>query len=285
MLKDASGRPLAVLAGHGALPPLVAAAAARCGYGPVIFAIEGEAEATSFGAAPVHVIRWGEIGRFLRLTGEAGCREAVFIGAIRRRPDFTAIRPDFGALRFIPRILQLMRGGDDNLLAGVATIFLEQGMTLVGPLDVAPDLALPGGLVTGTASQEAVAGIAKAVEAARLIGRLDIGQAAVAVAGRVVAVEDAGGTDALLDRVAALRASGRIARTGGVLVKCMKPQQDPRLDVPTIGPATAKSARHAGLEGVAAEAGRALLPGRGETIEAFRRAGLFLCGLKPARPD
>jgi DUF1009 family protein len=284
-VKDVSARPLAVLAGHGALPPLVAAAAARSGYNPVVFAIDGEAEAASFGAAPVHVIRWGEIGCFLRLVGEAGCREAVFIGAIRRRPDFKAIRPDFGALRFIPRILQLMRGGDDNLLAGVAAIFLEQGMTLVGPLDVAPDLALPDGFVTGTASPDAAAGMAKAADAARLIGRLDIGQAAVAVAGRVVAVEDAGGTDALLDRVAALRASGRIAPRGGVLVKCLKPQQDLRLDLPTIGPATADNARRAGLDGVAGEAGRTLLAGRDETIGAFRQAGLFLCGLKPAEPN
>jgi DUF1009 family protein len=184
-------------------------------------------------------------------------------------------------LKFIPRILQLMRGGDDNLLAGVAAMFQEQGMTLVGPLDVAPDLALPEGLVAGTASPAAAAGIAKAAEAARLIGRLDIGQAAVAVAGRVVAVEDAGGTDALLDRVAALRASGRVTSTGGVLVKCAKPQQDLRLDLPTIGPATAENARRAGLDGVAGEAGRALLAGRDETIDAFRRAGLFLYGIKP----
>ncbi len=157
-------------------------------------------------------------------------------------------------------------------------------MTLIGPLDVAPELALSEGFVTGTAPPDAIAGIGKAAEAARLIGRLDIGQAAVAVGGRVVAVEDAGGTDGLLDRVAALRASGRIAPRGGVLVKCPKPQQDLRLDPPAIGPVTADNARRAGLDGVAGEAGRTLLAGRDETIGAFRRSGLFLCGLQPAGP-
>ena len=39
--------------------------------------------------------------------------------------------------------------------------------------------------------------------------------------------------------------------------------------------------RRAGLAGVAAEAGRAILVGRDETIDAFRRAGLFLVGIAP----
>jgi DUF1009 family protein len=81
-----------------------------------------------------------------------------------------------------------------------------------------------------------------------------------------------------------MRRSGALGKAGGVLVKCMKPHQDNRLDVPTIGPATAEGARAAGLSGVAAEAGRALLAGREETIAAFRREGLFLLGLAPPRP-
>ena len=68
-----------------------------------------------------------------------------------------------------------------------------------------------------------------------------------------------------------------------MLVKCLKPQQDGRHDLPTIGPQTAERAARAGLAGVAAEAGRAILVGRDETIEAFRRAGLFLVGLEPPR--
>jgi DUF1009 family protein len=103
----------------------------------------------------------------------------------------------------------------------------------------------------------------------------------VAVGGRTVAVEDAKGTDALLERVALLRRAGTIPRSGGVLVKCLKPVQDGRHDLPTIGPKTAEMAKQASLAGVAAEAGRAILVGREETLEAFRNVGLFLVGLKP----
>ena len=285
MAQTAPGRPIAVVAGGGTLPSLVTAASVRCGYSPVVFALDGEADTTSFGLAPVHVIRWGDIGRFFRLADETGCREALFIGAISRRPDFNAIRPDIGGLKFIPRIVQLLRGGDNSLLAGVASLFQENGLKVVGPLDVAPELALPQGRLTGPEPPQVMKLLLKAAEAARQIGLRDIGQAAVAVDGEVVAVEDAAGTDALLDRVATMRSEGRIAPAGGVLVKCMKPQQDPRLDVPTIGPATAQHARRAGLFGVAGEAGRTLLAGRDETIEAFSRVGLFLFGLTPPEPS
>jgi DUF1009 family protein len=225
-------------------------------------------------------LRWGEVGRLLALMRSEGCREAVLIGSIRRRPDLHALRPDFATLKLLPRFLPLLGRGDNSLLTAIAAVFEGEGVRVVSPLAAAPGLAFAAGAIIGTAGREALVAAEKAAEAARTIGRLDIGQAAVAVGERVVAVEDAGGTDDLLRRVAALRQAGRIRGSGGVLVKCMKPQQDPRLDVPTVGPQTAERAREAGLDGVAAEAGRALLAGADETIAAFRREGLFLLGLK-----
>ena len=278
-MTGSSAGPLAILAGGGTLPPLVAASAARSGRRPIVLAIADEADPAMFRAVTVHVLRWGEIGRLFRLTREAGCREAVLVGSIRKRPDFRSIRPDLGAVALLPRIIALMRNSDDSLLTGVARIFEERSLRVVGALDVAPDLALPQGILTGSVTHRDRADIETAAEAARRIGSLDIAQAAIAAGGRVIAEEDAGGTDALLTRVAALRAAGQIEEAGGVLVKCMKPHQDSRLDVPTIGPGTAELARAAGLSGVAAEAGRTILAGRDETIAAFRHAGLFLLGL------
>jgi DUF1009 family protein len=276
---------LAILAGGGKLPPLVAAAALRQGRSPLVFAIEGEAEPQAFAPATVHVMRWGEIGKLFRLTEENCCREAVLIGSISHRPDYRMLMPDLGAVKLIPRILQLMAGRDGSLLDGVARIIEENGIHVVSALAVAPDLALGEGVLIGELSAQSAGDIEAARGGALEVGNLDIAQGAVAVAGRVVAVEDAGGTDALLERVAELRRDGKIAGAGGVLVKCLKPQQDGRHDLPTIGPETAVRAARAGLAGVAAEAGRAILVGRDETIDAFRRAGLFLAGLEaPASP-
>ncbi len=276
-----AGSPIAIIAGHGILPLILGKAAVASGRKPVIFAISGEADVDAFADFICHPLRWGELGKLLELIKEHGCREVVMIGSVRRRPDYTAIRPDLGTVRLLPRIMKLMLGGDDSVLQGAAQVLRERGVELVTPLDLAPDLAMPVGQLTRRAPDSSEsANLERASEAARAIGRLDIGQAAVAVGGRVVALEGVEGTDGLLKRIADLREEGRLPKAGGTLVKCMKPNQDPRLDLPTIGPATAELAAAAGLSGVAAEAGRALLVGRSETIAAFDENRLFLFGIR-----
>jgi DUF1009 family protein len=143
-------------------------------------------------------------------------------------------------------------------------------------------LVLPEGAVTQRRpTAEEAEDIALAAEALRVLGPLDIGQAAISVAGRVVAIEGAEGTDALIDRIEPMRLAKRIPAEGGVLVKRAKPQQDRRFDLPTIGPETARRARRARLTGVAAEADATLLVGQSETIAAFEAEGLFLLGVRP----
>ena len=282
MIAGEMHRPIAILAGGGSLPPLVAAAARRKGRFPVVLAIAGEADPGSFAPSPVHVVRWGEIGRMFRLTEQTQCQEAVLIGSISKRPDFKALKPDLGTIKLIPRILQLMQRSDGSLLDGVTRIFEENGIRIVSPLAIAPDLALPEGCLTGTVSADSAWDVEVALKAALDVGQRDIAQGAVAIGGEIAAVEDSRGTDAMLDCIISLRKEGAIPRSGGVLVKCLKPLQDGRHDLPTIGPRTAERAAAAGLSGVAAEAGRSILVGRDETVEAFRRSGLFLMGLPSA---
>ena len=277
---DVAGQPIAIIAGHGRLPVILSKAAVTGGRLPVVFAISGEADAELYSDFTCHPVRWGEIGKLFDLIKQHDCREVVMIGSVRKRPDFAAVRPDLGTVRLLPRIMKMMLGGDDSVLQGAAKIFRERGVELVTPLDLAPDLAMPAGQLTRRALDSSESeNLERASEAARAIGKLDIGQAAVAVGGRVVALEGVEGTDGLLNRIAALREDGRLPKKGGTLVKCMKPNQDPRLDLPTIGPATAELAAAAGLSGVAAEAGRALLAGRSETIDAFDKQRLFLIGI------
>jgi len=91
------------------------------------------------------------------------------------------------------------------------------------------------------------------------------------------------GTDAMLARCGPLARPG----PGGVLVKLVKPGQDRRADLPTLGPTTVRAAAAAGLRGIAFEAGGTLLADRDATLAAADAAGLFLLGLDPLafRPD
>ena len=78
-------------------------------------------------------------------------------------------------------------------------------------------------------------------------------------------------------------AQARLRRDGigGVLVKLVKPGQDKRADLPTIGPDTVRNAAAAGLRGVAFEAKATILAEREACLAAADAAGLFLLGLDP----
>ena len=119
------------------------------------------------------------------------------------------------------------------------------------------------------------------VPPAALCVHLCIGQAVVVIDGHVVAIEDIEGTDALLARIARLRAEGRIRspRSRGVLVKAPKAGQDLRYDLPTIGPRTVEGAASAALSGIAVAAGNTIVADPQGMIAAADQAGLFITGI------
>jgi len=67
----------------------------------------------------------------------------------------------------------------------------------------------------------------------------------------------------------------------GVLAKMVKPGQEDRVDMPTIGLDTVSGAIEAGLAGIAIEAGRAFIMDRDAVLEAANAGGLFIIGLEP----
>jgi UDP-2,3-diacylglucosamine hydrolase len=136
----------------------------------------------------------------------------------------------------------------------------------------------PAGLLSRAGPDAmAMADIRRGIVVARALGAVDVGQGCVVQQGIVLAVEAAEGTDAMLARCAELAWPG----PGGVLVKLVKPGQDRRTDLPTIGPETIRAAIAAGLRGVAFEAGGTILAQRDTTIAAADAAGIFLLGLDP----
>src|ERR1700760_1620419 len=265
-----SSSPVGLIAAGGAMPFAVADSLVARGITPVLLAIKGACDAARIGRYRHHWISIGQVGRATSLLRDEGCRDVIFIGSLVR-PSLSEVRPDLGALRAIPRIWASFRGGDDHLLSGIGRIFEANGFRMVGIKDVAPDLLMPEGHVTGARPDErSQADIARGREVLRALSRFDIGQAAVVIDGHVVAVEDIEGTDGLLARIARLREQGRIrsAAGRGVLVKAPKAGQDLRYDLPAVGPRTVEGAALAGLAGIAVAAGNAVVVDAQAMIEA-----------------
>jgi len=282
---DASS--LGIVCGGGSMPLAVADAASRNGRRVVMFALRGFADG-EVERYPCHWIVLGELGRFFRLLRSERCRDIVFIGALTR-PTFgrfrVGFRLDFATILRLPRIARAFRGGDDHLLASISRLIEDEGFRVVGAHEVAPEILLAEGPVgTRAPSERDRADIARGLELLAATGPFDIGQAAVVAGRHVLAIEAIEGTDRMLDRVVTLRQEGRIRIPAGtgVLVKAPKPQQDRRFDLPSIGPATVEAVAHAGLAGLAAVAGSAIVAEPQRIAQLAEERDVFVVGVAPA---
>jgi hypothetical protein len=240
--------------------------------------LEGHAEPNVLAPFPHAMVRLGAGGRILRLLRSNHVRDVVLVGLVRR-PSLLDLRPDAEGLRILARIGRAAFAGDDGLLAAVMRVLGEEGFAIVGPHEILTEAVGPSGLLTSRAPDaQAMADIARGVAVGRALGAADVGQSCVVQQGLVLCVEAIDGTDAMLSRASTLARHG----PGGVLVKVVKPGQDRRADLPTIGPTTIRAAAAAGLRGVAFEAGGTILAEREATIAAADAAGLFLLGIDPA---
>ncbi len=223
----------------------------------------------------------GEFGRTLAALNGAGCREVCFAGTVNR-PDFSQLRPDLKGATVLPGLIKAATRGDDALLRQVLSVFEAEGFTIVGADDLlGGDTLGEGALGRIRPRADQLDDIAKALQVARVAGEMDIGQGAVVCRGLVLAVEAQEGTDAMLERVAALPEAlrGRDGARAGVLVKAPKPVQDRRVDLPVIGVRTLENAARAGLAGIAGEAGGLIVIEPEAVREAADRLGLFVAGV------
>lgn len=275
---------LAIVAGGGDLPRRVAEQARRSGRDPFVVGLKGFVDQgllAEFGGPELSV---GELGRLIQLMKKEGCEEMVFAGWLKR-PDFGSLKLDMKGMTSLPKILAAAKKGDDALLRSVMDVFAEAGFRIIGADDVLDELRVGAGpLGALKPGPEHWPDIKRAAEVAKISGSLEIGQGAVSCAGLILAVEAQEGTDRMLARIPDLieEIRGTPANRRGVLVKAAKPQQERRIDLPTIGLATVAGADKAGLAGIAVEAGAALVVDREKVAAAADAAGLFIVGFTQA---
>ncbi|WBU65440.1 LpxI family protein [Paracoccus aerodenitrificans] len=257
----------AIIAGEGALASVVAEMLDN----PVIASLEGFSP-----PIPHETFRLERLVPFFDWLSGQGVEHVTFAGAVRRpRLDPEAFDPRTASL--VPRILAAMQSGDDAALREVLALFEEAGFHIVGTAEIAPDLVPGPGILAGEPRADDISDADRAREIVSGIGGLDIGQGAVVAQGLCLAVETLPGTNAMLDFVAAHRnMRPRPNGARGVFWKAPKPDQDRRIDLPSIGPETVDRAARAGLAGIAWEAGGVILINREEVVERARAAGVFL---------
>lgn len=274
-----SVRHIGLIAGGRDLPVHVAKSVKQSGDRLTVIEVDPDCPPGQFEDATRLPI--AKFGKVLKIMEKAGVTHVCLAGQVGR-PDFSSFKPDMSAMRYLPGTLKAAKEGDDALMRHVMGIFEARGFEIISAQTLCQTLLLeagPIGLHSISAAQRADAH--RAMEVAELIGLKDIGQGAVVANGVVLAVEAQEGTDSMLERVAQLPSAirGDALSRAGVLAKRLKPGQDNRVDLPTIGPQTVQLAAAAGLAGIIADAGEAFVIDRAETVRLADEHGLFVVGL------
>ena len=258
---------IGLIAGNGALPRLFARAARARGMTVVAVGHLGETDPAL--EAEVDRLEWvrvGQVARIERLLRNEGVEEAVLAGGFARMRAVRALRPDLGMFRIAARVRSFR---DDALLRAAADEFESAGIRIVAPTELLREILAPEGHLAGPppdAGQRR--DVALGEEVAALLGRADVGQTVVVKNGHVLALEAVEGTDACIRRGAELGGAGV------VVVKRSKPGQDPRFDLPAVGPGTIDVLKAVGARVLCIESGRTLLLEADRFLAAAGEAGI-----------
>jgi len=265
-------RRLAVVAGAGALAPQVAEVALAAGDTVCAFLLSPLQLPSAVEQLPASVSTPETLFASIRAFGATHLTLAgsVNLGDADRRRIAEALGG--------PALSQ----GDAALSHLAGRLQAITGAKLLGAHEIVPELLAPLGTIAGPEPTEAARrAAAQALRAARHVGLLDLGQAAVAAGARVVALEDVAGTDELLQRVARHRDAGLLGSEPLALAKASKPRQPLFVDLPAIGPRTVEGAALAGIRVIAVEAGRTLLLERQRLEQLAVDRQLSILGLRP----
>jgi DUF1009 family protein len=276
---------LGLIAGNGSFPLLMLDAARAKGAQVIVAAIKEETSPLieQRGAAAVHWMSLGELGKLIDTFKKEGVHTAVMAGQVKHKQIFSAIRPDW---RLAKVLLSLGTRNTDSLIGAVAKVLEDEGIHLISSTSyLEPLLAKPGVLTRRAPSEAERKNIEYGRRVARHLAHYDIGQTVVIAESACVTVEAMEGTDATILRAGEIMKSlsgGKPAEHEAVLscaltvVKVAKPNQDMRFDVPVVGVKTIETMAQAGAICLAIDAGKCLFLDGDRVVEAADKADIAI---------
>lgn len=250
---------IGIIAGGGQFPRLVAESARQEGLSVVICGFQGHTDPSLAEAADAFcLLHLGQFNKVIAFFRSHGVRRLCMAGAINK-PRALDFRPDFRAARIL---FSLRRRGDDALLRAIMENLEAEGFSIMSASAFSSALHVPAGVLTRRfPTPEEKKAIAYGWPIAATLGRFDIGQCLVLKDTMVAAVECLEGTDATLRRGAQLGGAGCIA------VKRVKPGQDERVDLPSVGLETVRLLIEHAYRCLVVEAGKTLFFDREKAVE------------------
>lgn len=263
---------LGIIAGSGDLPKIIANDYLKKGGEVYIAMIQNAASEADYSSFNSEIFQIGQVGKALDFFKKNNVSDVIIIGGVKK-PNILTLRVDKTGAKLIARIIKQKIIGDDKLLRIIADFIEEYGFNVLSPMSALIEKSTIGeGIATELSpSIQNQKDIKLGIKEALKLGTLDIGQSVIIKDGTVVALENENGTDIMIEESNS---------HGGVLVKMMKPIQDERLDVPTIGEETVKLASRKGIAGIAIEARKVIVVDLANVIKLANELGIFLIGVE-----
>lgn len=267
---------IGILAGYGRLPIAFAIEAKRAGLEVAAIGITPDVDPELCehvaGLQQLSIGCWQKVIDALR---KAQVHDLYLLGKVNKSFLFSGAPVDSRFIRVVSSVRE--RSDDSIILAFVADLEAE-GFVIREQDRLLPALMPQEGLVAGNPpSEQEWHDIEFGFRMARGIAALDIGQTCVVKDGAVLAVEAIEGTDACIRR------GGQLGKSGTVVVKVAKPNQDPRFDVPTVGVDTLMSMQEAGARVLAFQAGATFVVDQAKMCTYATEHGMTLVSYERGR--
>lgn len=267
---------LGIVCGSGNYPRVIAQTCCAKGIDFCLVFLDGFCDVHNWPAAETISAGVGQIGKIVDFFHKNDVKEVVFAGNVKR-PDFSKLSLDKKGAAWLLKLGKHALGGDDELLRAVAELLTQEGFEVKAGTDYLEDIFIEEGTFSERKlSSQEENDVQFGFKAARDLGAQDKGQAVVVCDGEVIATEDVNGTDNLIARSAKVRK----AKSGGVLIKVSKPQQDGRLDLPTIGVNTIENLHKNGFVGVAVECRKCIVLDKKSVLDKVNEYGMFFVSVK-----
>ena len=159
--------------------------------------------------------------------------------------------------------------GDDAALKAIFMLLHQEGISIVPTSALLPDHQLPDVFDNDENGSDIDELISHAVRVHAHLGQFDIGQALIMQDSRILSIEGAEGTDAMIERTQPFIDQNRPYR---LFLKASKSGQSRLLDPPVIGADTIRLCAKAGINIIAIEAHHCLLALPKDEISALCRS-------------
>ena len=265
-------RPVALIAGQGRYPALVAESIRAAGVPLRLIAMDEETSPelqATFPDSERALIKVGQVGAMLKALKKFDAGYAYMAGQVSPRKLFSGLHPD---LKAIAILATLKRRNAETIFGAIAREIEAVGVRLLDARAFIDAHLATAGPMTRKKLPIDRDYVEHGLHIARECARLDIGQGCVVRKGTVLAVEAYEGTDEMIRR------AGTLKSDEALYVKTVKARQDYRFDVPCFGLRTLESLDAAKIRAAVLEAGRVILIDKPAVLARADQLGIALHG-------